>query len=408
MAHRFPLGNAAALLLFLAGSTADGADFVTLNAAFGIPVWRDENLWDDEDRVVATRLEWSPESRTSDSSSFRRYASADERVLGARPHSLALYGRHGRVDQISMVFANKGDLEVSEGGRRGSGDYRRQILVDARVIREALTKTLGPSNAGRFGQSARTRERVDRWDWNGHAILLAAPRDEYVAVRIVPTAVADGEAQARVTDLALRATLKTRVEHRPNGDVILRDIPMVDQGPKGYCVPATWERALRYLGIPADMYVLAKVGQTDPGGGTTLEAMRAGVAEIVHRNGRRLVTFGGRVTPGVVASHIDEGRPILWAMFVDFDLYLELARRMSVRRHAPWTAYAGSLEEPRRAARRLRANPENGHVCMIIGYNPTTNEIAISDSWGPHFAERWITIEEANAISQGEFTVVNW
>ena len=32
-------------------------------------------------------------------------------------------------------------------------------------------------------------------------------------------------------------------------NVVVTDIPMVDQGPKGYCVPATWERYLRYLGI---------------------------------------------------------------------------------------------------------------------------------------------------------------
>jgi hypothetical protein len=43
---------------------------------------------------------------------------------------------------------------------------------------------------------------------------------------------------------------------------------------------------------------------------------------------------------------------------------------------------------------------------MIIGYNSKTDEIAISDSWGPQFAERWITTDEANAISQNEFTVI--
>jgi hypothetical protein len=36
---------------------------------------------------------------------------------------------------------------------------------------------------------------------------------------------------------------------------------MVDQGPKGYCVPATFERAMRTMGIDADMYLLAMVGQ---------------------------------------------------------------------------------------------------------------------------------------------------
>ncbi len=44
---------------------------------------------------------------------------------------------------------------------------------------------------------------------------------------------------------------------------------------------------------------------------------------------------------------------------------------------------------------------------MIIGYNRATGEVAISDSWGPAFAERWLTFEEAEAVSHGEFTIVH-
>ena len=72
-----------------------------------------------------------------------------------------------------------------------------------------------------------------------------------------------------------------------------------------------------------------------------------------------------------------------------------------------WQPYKAMLKPMRTAARRIRVDRENGHVCMIIGYNSDTDEIAISDSWGPRYAERWITAEEANAISQGEFTIIS-
>jgi hypothetical protein len=201
--------------------------------------------------------------------------------------------------------------------------------------------------------------------------------------------------------------LKTRVERRPNGDVVLKDIPMVDQGPKGYCVPATWERALRYMGIPADMYVLAMAAQTEAGGGTTFNSMMAGASEVVSKNGRRLVSSGGRITTKSVQRFIDEGMPILWGMFVVVEVERDITTRsMQRRRVTDWTAYKQMLKPWRQAARRVRADPENGHMCMIIGYNTATGEIAVSDSWGPGFAERWITEEEANAISQGSFTVI--
>jgi hypothetical protein len=40
------------------------------------------------------------------------------------------------------------------------------------------------------GGDSDTRERVLRWDWQGHAFLLSSPRDAYLALRIVPTAFA--------------------------------------------------------------------------------------------------------------------------------------------------------------------------------------------------------------------------
>ena len=408
MTYRFLLGNLAAALLPILGVAAQTPDFTALNAAFGIPIWTDDNLWDDADAAVAQRLKWPKESRTSSDASYRLYAKSQERVLGARPFSLVLYGKEGMAGSFSMVFANKGDLgEVNPSTHRVNDDYKKQIVADDRTIGDALTRVLGAAKVDQFGQGAKTRERVERWDWKGHTILLAAPRGEYVAVRIIPTSAADGEKAARVSDEELLGQLRARVERRPNGDVILKDIPMVDQGPKGYCVPATWERALRYMGIPADMYVLAMAGQTEAGGGTSINSMMAGVSEVVSRSGRRLVSSGGRITTKSVARFIDDGLPVLWGMFFVLDVEKNITNRSIQRRGVTnWNDYKAMLKPWKKDARRVRTNIEDGHVCMIIGYNTNTGEIAISDSWGPGFAERWITEEEANAISQGSFTII--
>ena len=103
-----------------------------------------------------------------------------------------------------------------------------------------------------------------------------AQKDEYVALRIMSAKSADEGGKSRVPDSEIVARSKTRVERRPNGDVVLKDIPMVNQGPKGYCVPATWERVMRYMGVPADMYVLAMAGNSGAGGGTSVAAIAAG------------------------------------------------------------------------------------------------------------------------------------
>jgi len=409
MTHRSFLGNLVTVVVWpmtIAFSAEPG--FEEMNAAFGAPIWVDENLWDDPDQTVGERLQWPLESRTETDSSYRAYAGSKVRILGARPFSLALYGREGTPTQISMVFANKGDWAPPEGERGARADgYAKSIAADTQQIGGALTNLLGPPVKDRFGKAQNSRESVHRWDWKGHSILLASPRGEYVAVRIVPTELLDADQTERVADSKLREELAKRVERRENGDVILKNMPMVNQGPKGYCVPATWERVLRYMGIPADMYVLAMAGQTAAGGGTNTSAMMAGASDLVRAAGRRMSKTGGRLTPRMVSRYIDQGMPLLWSMYVIRDVNRGITERSAQRRKIEdWNAYKETLETARREARRIRIDRDGGHMCMIIGYNAETDEIAISDSWGPQFAERWITIEEANAISQNDFTII--
>lgn len=316
MTYRSLAGNVAAAVVLAATFPCQAVEFSELNESFGLPIWGDGNLWDDEDSEVAKRLGWPIEGRTTSDSSFRIYTKSDARVLGARPFSMVMHGSDGSPDQISMVFSNKGDSSGKDERGRPI-DFGRQIVADTRAITDRLTALLGPPGIDKFGQGQGTSERVNRWDWNGHTILLAAPRGEYVAVRIVPTTVADQQTVTKLSDAELREKLKARIVRRENGDVLLGDIPMVDQGPKGYCVPATWERALRYVGVPADMYVLAMAGQTSAGGGTNTTRMAGGANALLQRHGRRLVTTGGRVSVRSVARIIEEGLPILWRMRVD-------------------------------------------------------------------------------------------
>ncbi|MFM8807486.1 MAG: hypothetical protein ACKOJB_01030 [Chthoniobacterales bacterium] len=114
-----------------------------------------------------------------------------------------------------------------------------------------------------------------------------------------------------------------------------------------------------------------------------------------------------KLTPEGVAKFIDEGLPIMWAMFSTAEFNAAADARMGPRKAMTEPdAWATSLEPARKAEKDWRNDPESGHVCMIIGYNEKTGELAVSDSWGPQFAERWITAEEAKAVSQDRFFVI--
>ena len=56
--------------------------------------------------------------------------------------------------------------------------------------------------------------------------------------------------------------------------------------------------------------------------------------------------------------------------------------------------------------KNIVSDDQHAHCTMIVGYNKETGEIAFSDSWGERFAERWVRIEEAQAVSKGAFYVI--
>jgi hypothetical protein len=377
-------------------------------------------IWEEDAGIVAQRLGLPLESRTSADASYRRYADENFRVLGRRPYAISLSAQDGKPAGLSIIFANKGDSvgdlnRGMPGQRRPTStqvlrDYRKAISEDEKALDELLGKLAGDPVREKIGQTSKLQEKAQRRDWYGHAILLVSVRDEYVALRVVSPAQLDAKKPVeRVSDKDLREKLAARVDRRPNGDVVVHEIPMVDQGPKGFCVPATMERMLRYLGIPADMYLLAMAANTQPGGGTSVRDVIYAVGDTVRRHGRRIETINGRPNPSTVARWIDAGLPVFWALHtsdaVDARINEHTKQRSGVE---DWKAWGESLKPARRDAQKLSRQTEGGHVCLIIGYNRATDEIALSDSWGPSYAERWITADEAEAISQSAMAAITW
>lgn len=397
------------------------ADAQRMNDAFGIPVFPAQGtLWDEEPDAVAERLGLRVESKTADDASYRLYLPDGARVLGRRPYAISLSSQGGKVAALNIIFANKGDsvgqFAAAAPGKRAPRpeqilrDYRKAIAEDERALDGLLGSLAGPAASERSGVSGKMQEHARRRDWDGHALLLVSVRDEYVALRVVPPRELDEKTSGgRIPVRELREKLSSRVQRRDNGDVVISGIPMVDQGPKGFCVPATMERMLRHLGIPADMYILAMAANTRPGGGTSLDDVIYAVGDVVRRNARRVINVSGRPDPSIVCKWINDGVPVLWALRTSATVNAQINERTRVRRDATgWKQWTDSLKQERRDARRLAKDATEPHVCLITGYNRTTGEIALSDSWGPDYEERWITTEEADALSQGAMAVVAW
>ena len=391
-----------------------------LNELFGVEIWQDSNLWDDIDSEVATRLRIPPESRTKTQSSFRSYPKKRTAILGSRPFCFSLYGKSGKPSMISIVFANKGDVEeyydtVKPDEKilnvRSEKDRKKWINNESIKIEKKLISLLRKPKIDFFGQgSSDTREKVKRWDIKNHSILLASPKYEYASLRIIPTKVANARGKVEgVSDDEIKEQIRKNVEKRANGDVVIQEIPMVNQGQKGYCVPATWARYLRYLDIPSDMYLLATAGSTSVGGGTSQKKLVESVSALANQYNRRIKTIKKRPLTKYIKKYIDKGTPLMWTLKVNKAHYFEISKRTNERKKVKnWESWKELLKPYRRNAKKISFGKDSGHICIIMGYNDKTKEIAISDSYGERFKERWITEEEAEAIGDGYFWIISW
>jgi len=363
----------------------------------------------------AKLLNLPAESETKYQSSYRVYIDQGLELLGARPKSISLIATEDHPDQLTIMFANKGDSAstylranaAANASLKDITDVKRLIQADYDILKKNISEQLGKPSTQGFGEAGKAREFPLRWNYQGTTFLLTERPGEYCVLRILPSSSADqGGKTSRVSDSAMRERMKNNVVHRPNGDLIIENIPMVDQGPKGFCVPATYTRVLLYAGVPADLYLLALLGRTDVGGGTSTTAMENSARALATSYGRTITSVSPTLDLPKLETFFEKGIPLTWAMFVDEKLDRDLSSRLRQRTESDPDAWLKTLAEKRKAARSIKKNLNNGHVCLLIGLNRKTEELATSDSWGPEFAERWITIEEARAISQGDLGAI--
>ncbi len=401
--------------------TPVATDYGAINKSIGHELFEGATLWNQPTAEVAKRLKWPKESSTDQSSSYRYYTSPVYQFLGGHPYCATLYGgAGGKTTHLSLVFANKGDFGSVAGfaedhfkkihpGTKPPGSLDEAIELDAQLIAESLTTSLGEPTKQYYGEKEDKR-KVLRWDEGEHAFLLSQIEGEYTSLLIVSKDNADKQGKvAFVKDSDLKKLVVKNVVKEANGDTLIKNIPMVDQGPKGYCAPATFERAMRYMLVPADMYLLATAATT-AAGGTNTTMLADSCKRIVRSKARRIkdLDLEKDLKMRRVKQYIDKGVPILWQMR-SLQSYNKIAnertkQRADVTDFSEWTATIAA--EAEKVIPTMENNETNHHICMIIGYNEETNELAVSDSWGPRYELRWIHLDIAKAVTnRGGFVI---
>lgn len=343
--------------------------------------------------------------------------------------SLSLYNRGDagtmREEEFLPLLASI-DKSLTTWARSGGIAFKgEERTTSVTVMRKAWVK--GPHRVDMIWSfTAKSRERgVD------------ANRPEYVRLEITRFDPLDDPRHLIATSLQSRMKaptlfdLRARVSHTANGDVLVPDVPMVDQGPKGYCAAAVAERLLRYFGKEIDQHEIAQLANTSANGGTTPQAMVAALRRVGDEFGldvtvqqdfnvaefEMLVKNYNRSAKSFHVMPIElaaaNSLPQIYKE-MDTDLLRELRLRrdgemisfgQTVTRYIgnglplAWAVMYGKIREtpPVRGV--------GGHIRLIIGYNSRTAEILYSDSWGAGHELKRLSLTDAWTMTLGLYTI---
>jgi hypothetical protein len=342
-----------------------------------------KTLWEENAEEVSKRINLGLRSKTSNEASWQKgayYKKYDFFQTRLTDRFLLAHAKAGAnfetfegyyPAELKITFANKGDYtedtpaEAKEKlSKQFPGKHINFVAAQqAHKIKEVIpeqTKQLEQTLTKLFGKPGKTKvlqytpgieESGKAWEWNNHIFFVVSIPEEFLALRIIPPERFNPDYwQKRVAET--QKIKKSRIVDLGQGVRILKDVPFVNQGPRGYCVPASFERLLRYHGIylPQDLLATGATGGADKDEvmGTHPNRRGGGTESIlIHEKLKRgLLSKGAKlkyitaVEVGniyeIVKKSIDAGNPVLWS--------------------------------------------RNGHLNIIVGYDPITKNIAESNT----------------------------
>ena len=460
--------------ILLAALAAAGAALAAPDTAYDIGAdLAEEAFWKSDPVLFVKRHEGQGFQFTSGSRD-----GADTRLDGAVVyHGIPVYetkvafGEAGGIARVElMLFATAGTerevvVETPDGHR-----LRRRVRTDKTITRDEFVQMMKDVRARLTPASAKPppmeSERVAKQGvvqksqtWPKTAIPTVARltwnyaqegkrKDTFEPgfVRLAvdgPERLASGGRRTEAGAAKGAKKIADNVVRDPRGDVFIDNVPMVDQGQKGYCAVAASERVLRYYGVDVDEHEIAQAAGTSAEGGTSTRGMKDSVQAI----GRKyklatVVTYGdfekpaGERIAGLVKEVANynkaakklkkkeiaedvyirrEGNTIYYS-YRDADAAMdpEVLRDMKVNgaqrskftrfmkdvrdqvnKGIPlfWGVTLGTYPEPESPQSR------GGHIRLIIGYNDRKKEILYTDTWGAGHELKRMPAEWAWTIS---------
>ena len=310
----------------------------------------------------------------------------------------------GRLNMVTLSIFNRGDA-----GEIGEADFKNRYMTAGKAMGARL-------NAKPMVGAANRQQGLltEGYSWSspaGIAMLeinegaLGGSAREFMRLRVARPD-AEGALAASMKNSGGAAAAKlgelpANVARDDKGNVYIRNLPMVDQGNKGYCLPASTQRIFEYYGIGADMHQIAQVAESDPDKGTSSMSMAKELDRIDFRFKTRLVVMAMKSENALVEVEVRKGEYLVGKPVDERKFLKNIHDFIDDGIPLLWSLELGRFpEEP-----DLKPQTSGGHMRIIIGYNESTGRLIFSDSWGAGHEFKTIKASDAYAASQGLFAL---
>ena len=324
-----------------------------------------------------------------------------------------LRSREGKLHSFDISIYNRGDNGVLETDRfEALTEKWHALLVDKTGLEgEKMNRTQKGSVVS-----------ADRWVWKcpGAFLVLTSSKSkadrgftpEFLKLSLVSVTYGKEIYEQRsglTRGMARRRDLVANRTSRPNGDVFVKGVPMVDQGRKGYCAVASAERIFRYYGLPVDQHAMAQVAESSARGGTNPETMIEALKKVAGRTKTRLLVHyepeSRKIKSELKAYNRlirknEKGRPFPDGAQLPYQYFLARCHAPTLReiraRGTSFDRFQKQIRDnidagtPLLWALQVGVFPEKGipqqgggHMRLVIGYNQKAGELIYTDSWGP-------------------------
>ena len=357
------------------------------------------------------------------------------------------------VTRVEVALFNRGGTESVEEVDLGSGKRlrhlkhvekamaREEFLAIVEKVRTRLTPTGAKKTKPALERPKGTDIRQYEQTWAkttlSHPATLTwnyeqgAKKSDPFSAGFIRLVVEDESSDNRPSGRAKAgarggAKLTDNLVKDSRGDVFIDNVPMVDQGAKGYCAAATAERVLKYYGLDVDEHEVAVAAKTSAEGGTSTAEMVKSVTAIGKQHQLATTVLYGSADKGSEERIANLTKEVVQYNKVAKRLKKpQIAESVYVRRSGNTIYYSpGAVDEAMDAEvlreikvkgvekpkymtfmKNVRQNvnvgqpliwgvklglypesdlPQTGgrHMRLIIGYNDKKGEILYTDSWG--------------------------